>query len=409
MVVVALENFAWLIPADDYLIPGAFKFSDIGIITALLWLVYIVYVTGRKIEFKTSIYPLIFIALVIISSTRCQHYFGQSMGLSIRQNRYILVSFLMYYGILHALKKGLLTKDDIISIIQYQGILEAILLVLQSALIKYFVFLHVNITFEYAHARIRASYLMPMLMMYISLNEYMNGRDRWRNLFRVFLGMFVLVGVCQHRAPSLIMLLTFGIAFLVWKKDASSKLVIGIALIVVLLSILYGSDVLQSALNVIFKGSSEGNTLTIRFVAQQYYMNRLNEFRAWMFGFGEPNINCKAAYSGSGALDHLFLADNGVFGFIYAHGIVGTIWLFLFFASLLRKSFAIMKRNRQYAFFLYIIYEIGNMYMGMHWYYYYAFPFILFIALIEWNFTLLKKEGRYKNEDKKNMRCGYYI
>lgn len=88
----------------------------------------------------------------------------------------------------------------------------------------------------------------------------------------------------------------------------------------------------------------------------------------------------------SGAGMNIFLADNGVFGFLYCHGILGIVWLISLFFQMLKKSSYIMLKKRNYSYILYAIYEVLNLYMGMHWYYYYALPFVLFLCLLNYEY-----------------------
>ena len=394
--IIALENFSWLIPYDDYMI-SSLKFSDIGVLLALIWTAYVyVKYKPKKNKYKPMIWPGLFFAVILISSMVCNSKFGQSLGLSIRQVRYLIVCFLLYYAIFRALKFGVLKKEDIVKIIKFQGIAESVIFILQWVLIDKFVFLYTGATFEYANARLRVSYMMPFFLMYLSLNDYMNGKDKTKNLFLAFLGAFILVAVCQHRAPTLIMLVTFIIGFLLWKKGASKKILIAALAGTILIAFISNSTLIQSALNVLFNGASEGNTLTIRNAGRLYYFQQLTNYNAWITGLGQANINCSRAYSAAGNLLHYYLVDNGIFGYLYCYGVIGIVWILAFYISILKKSYYLFKHDRKYHFLLYIIFEIGNLYMGIHWFWYYTAPFVLFICLLDWEYQESKENKENK-------------
>ena len=49
IVVFSLEKFAYLIPTQKYFIPGLMKYSDFGIILALLWILCFFLIVAKKI------------------------------------------------------------------------------------------------------------------------------------------------------------------------------------------------------------------------------------------------------------------------------------------------------------------------------------------------------------------------
>lgn len=392
--VIALENFCWLIPSDEYIVTGLLKFSDIGVIFAIFWSFYVFGSTRKNAYSKAMIWPALFYVCAFISCYMASRFFGQSMGLGIRQIRYFLVCVIYFYAIFRSLQSRLITKADVYKIIKFQAVFECVIFLLQYLLIDRVVFVHTGISFEYGNARLRVSYLLPMIQMYISLNEYLNGIKKTQNLICVFLGAIVLAGLCKHRAPTLIMLCTFCIALVLWKKKLSTKLIVSLLAIVVIVAFVSNSDMIQQAFGVLFKGSSEGDTLSIRKIGRMYYFEQLTNYNAWVTGLGQPNINSISAYKASGALNHIYLADNGIFGLLYAHGILGVAWIVCFFASIFKKSFYLFKEKKQYQYLLYFLFELGNLYMGLHWFYYYAAPFMIFMALLNWEY----EEERYSKK-----------
>lgn len=389
--VLALENFCWLIPSDEYMVPGLLKFSDIGVIFALLWSIYVFASTRKNAKCKAMIWPMLFFINALISCFAANKFFNQSVGLGIRQIRYFLVCIVYFYAIFRSLQSRLITKEDVFKIIKFQALFECIVFILQYLLIDKVIFVYTGITFEYGNARLRVSYLLPMIQMYISLNDFLNGKKKTQNLICVFLGAFVLAGLCKHRAPTLLMLCTFCIALILWKKKLSTKLIVSIIAIVVIIGFVSNSDIIQQAFGVLFKGSSEGDTLSIRKLGRLYYFEQLSGYKAWIAGFGQPNINCLSAYKAAGALNKIYIEDNGIFGFLYAYGVLGVAWVVCFFTSIFKKSYYLFKEKKQYQYLLYFLFELGNLYMGLHWFYYYTAPFMIFMALMNWEY----EEERY--------------
>ena len=63
---LALENFCWATPYYEYLIDGIFKYSDIGIVLAFVWCVYVFVLTKNIFNRKAMIWPAVFIVIAII-------------------------------------------------------------------------------------------------------------------------------------------------------------------------------------------------------------------------------------------------------------------------------------------------------------------------------------------------------
>lgn len=392
-VVMALENFSWLIDPDQYIVPGLLKFSDIGVLSALLWMVY-VYAECRKrrVKHRASLYPAAFIMIILISSVPCFFYFGQSFGLTIRQNRYIIISFMMYYFIMRALRFGKLRFSDLMAMIKFQALLEIVIFLLQYLLVDKIHFVHTVFDSRYGSARLRVSYLLPLIFAFIALSDFLNGKKKVRNLIYAALGIMILAVVCKHRAPTMLVLATLVCAYFLWKKDYSTKLVVFIIALILLVAVVSNSVMIQDTIRVLLAGQNAGeDNFTIRQLGQAYYFERLTSMHAWLAGFGEPNISNLKAYNASGVKYRYFLADNGVFGFLYCHGIIGIAWLAGFYTSIFKKSYYLLKKDRKYQYILYILFEIGNLYMGMHWYYYYSFPFILIFTALNWEYSNASK------------------
>lgn len=378
-VIVALENFSWLIPSAQYMIPGILKFSDIGVVFAILWGALVIVTCNHKKKKACMVWPVLFIPVLICSAYAANKYFGQTYGMSIRQYRYMLACFWVYYCAHIAVSTEKLKINDIYLIIKVQASIEIALFLAQYLLASKIVFIYAGMDSRYGSVRLRVSYLLALIFMYICMNDLLHNKKMIKNLIGVLGGALILMVVCKHRAPSLIMLATFVIAYVLWKKGFSAKLFIGIILIVIAVSFLANSTMMQDIIDILVKGTGYQN-ISLRTKGREYYFLQL--IRSPWFGFGNPNSNCKNAVLASGQQFNYYIEDNGIFGFLYCHGVLGVFWLVLFFASILKQSVVLFKAQNKYHFLLYFLYEIGNLYMGMHWFYYYTLPFILILILL---------------------------
>ena len=380
-VIVALENFSWLIPSSEYIIPGLLKFYDIGVLVAIVWIVYVLVMVKNKGRIKSSKLPLLYIFVILMSSVAANKFFGQSYGLSIRQNRYIIVCMLLYYAMLKAMNSGALLRDDVVSILSFQAVVEIILFTLQYFLIDKVIFIHATADSRYGDARIRVSYLLALVFMYFCVDKILKNKYWFLNCVLALASAFILVGICKHRAPSLIMIFTLVLAYFLWKKDLLKKYVIGIFFAIMVVVLVSNSSLIKDALTGIIYGDEN---LDIRSEGRLYYLMRI--FESPLVGYGEPNVNCDVAVKASGVDQNWFLADNGIWGFLYCHGAIGLIWLIFLWIKLYRESYYLYKNKRMYQYLLYVLFETGNLYMGMHWYYYYTMPFVLCVTLMDYDY-----------------------
>lgn len=383
LVIIAMENFFYLLPGDSYIV-GGIKYSDIGIIMAWLWIIYVAFHFKFRFNKNESIIPALFILIIFLSGVAGDYLLGQSIMFTLRQNRYILTCMVLYYLVLNAMYFGALEKRDLLMLFQYVAVIEIVLFSLQYLLGDSISLLHVTIVTRYGTPRLKINYLFPLIFSYFCLGRLLNGKYKFFNFIGLISGVFIMMEVAKNRMPVLIMLGTFLVAYLLWRSNLSIKFIAGIIMICLII-LLYNTTIVQDSINVILYGDKLGTQNTeIREIGRQYYLQKVQQ--SMLLGFGEPNQNYSPAMVASGAGMNIFLADNGVFGFLYCHGILGIVWLISLFFQMLKKSSYIMLKKRNYSYILYAIYEVLNLYMGMHWYYYYALPFVLFLCLLNYEY-----------------------
>ena len=74
ILVIALENFAYLVPSSSYIINGFLKYSDIGLVLSLFWFISVMFFIKKKDENKKIKYPykyfiISFIMIFFIGTT----------------------------------------------------------------------------------------------------------------------------------------------------------------------------------------------------------------------------------------------------------------------------------------------------------------------------------------------------
>lgn len=389
-VIAACENFAALIPASETLV-GPLKFSDIGFISAFIWSIVVFAKSGfifRRSK-VTNILPALYFVVVIASSIVALQVFGQSLLDSLIRNRKILMAIILMYAIVRALNNKYINRRDFISILFFQAGVELLVDYIQYFTADFITFTYYDIGERYASTRLRAAYLLPLIVGFIAYDKFLK-KEKFKEFYiMVFVAAVLLVAlVCKHRMPTLIIIAVIGLSYLLWKKNFSKKFLIGIIVIAIGIPIVYNLPIVQDAMSTAVSEDANVNSLIIRNRAREYYLLQLE--KSPIFGFGEPYATCTAASNAAGKIYGFIREDNGIFGYFYSHGIVGLIWLALFWISLIKHTVVLYRRNGDYCYILYIAYETINLYMGMHWYYDYPYAFMLMIALIEYDYFVYK-------------------
>lgn len=402
-VIMASENFGYLIPHLEEM-AGPLKYSDIGFLSAVVWTIVVFLKKIKRINFKkTTIIPLLYIPIVFLSGRVAQEMFGQSMILSLIINRRLIAAILLYYAIVIALKERYITENDFIRILFIQATIELIIDYLQYFMADIFQFTYFQMDERYMDARVRAAYLLPLAVGYLSLNKVLHKKNMGFYALYTGLSILLVIVVCKHRAPTIWIIVTIGCAYLLWKKNLGKKIIIGMAALIIVCPIVYNLPIVQDSIRTASSQSMSVNSLIVREKARDYYLLQL--LKSPLLGFSEPYTTALAAVNNSGRNLGYIRADNGVVGFMYAHGVIGLIWLLLFFVSAFGRSIFVYRKLDNYAYLLYFTYEIMNLYIGMHWYYDYQYVLFLVLALLEYDYY--KAGGYNKNGSGKHGRKQY--
>jgi hypothetical protein len=385
----AFENFACLIPGDAYMF-SVFKYSDIGVGCALVWSLWVLIRNlGSRVGQMHYIVPA-FLAVVSIclSAISAYEHFGQPVVQGILPFRRLIVAGIFCFALCAAIRTGLVSRERLIVMLYIIGTVELILFTAQAVLAGHVTFLQLDTDeTRFGMVRLRVPYLLTTVLGIFSFNTILNGHQA-KNSVRLFHILFsvwsiLLLGfVAQHRAPTLILVVTYILAFLLWRGGVSNK-VIGIAILCMLVLCFSSTELFQSSISGLMgrDTASQTSTLSIRREGQAYYLQRLQS--SPLVGFGIPNDNYPPAVEAAGEGYQYYLADNGIFGFAYQLGLFGLVWLAILYISAVKRSIDLFRRTGSLSYFQYFLFEIGNLYMGMHWFYYYPLPFMIVFVLLD--------------------------
>lgn len=397
LTILSMEDFAELVPTEEYIIPGAFRVGDISVIFAIIFFLWGCFgiKSPRKVSFVYWRFIVAFFLISLVSSISAYYLFGQSIIRGFLIKRKLLSCFLLYFTIVRLLKLGRIKYEQFIHVIFAVVTFELIVYTLQYFLIDVITFTYIDTSeVRFESARLRFPYLMPLVLGLYCLNKVMLGKVRKTGTFAYIAytawTFFLLVFICKHRAPSIILVCVLCLAYLLWKKNLSTKALLAILAVLIIVAFASNSELLyhmyNESLQVIFQKSTKGDTLSIRKLGQIYYLQRLT--KSPFFGFGNPHND--AALYGSGSRFNFYLGDNGLIGFTYIYGIAGLIWLVLLFLKSYSISWKLYQKKLSYLFLLYFAFETANLYIGMHWYYLYPLPFVIVLIMLDYEFTTFK-------------------
>lgn len=385
----AYEDYACLIP-DDLSLPMGVRTTDVGVVLAVCWTIYVISRNhGRKLG---PLHPVLPFALAIfstiLSAILASSLLGQPFLWGILPFRRMYAAMLLCIGVTEAMRSGVLSKDKLVSMLYVIGISELILYTLQALLAGYVTFLDISTSeVRFGLVRLRVPFLLPLIIGIISFHTFLDSRHKERlsilgHLIIAIWSVLFVALICQHRAPTIILLASYLFAIFISRTSFVTKVLASFVSVFLILGIL-GTPLIQSTVQAL-TGATTGsaNTLEIRSDGHEYYLERLQN-SPW-FGFGWPNSNYSPATQAAGEGYLYYLEDNGIFGLAYMLGIFGCIWIAVLYLGALHRAWKI-RRAKGGALLQYLFFETGNLYMGLHWFYYYPMPFMMALALLEYD------------------------
>lgn len=384
----AFEDFACLVDSDATIAAGL-RYTDVAVILSVA-LAFYVFLKTWKVPVKNR-FVVLFCAFgisTVISAVQGHLLLGQPVLFGILPFRRLYATMLFSLVVVRAVQADVISKRRLLRMLYAISLIELFLFTAQAIFAGSFQFLTVETgEFRFGLVRLRVPFLLPLFCGVLSFNRYLNSENK-DNLFEICHLLFSLWSViliafiCQHRAPTIILLLSYFAALILWKGNGGVKSLAIMTAVVFLVGAMFTPQ-MQTAFQVIsgdnVTASSE-NSLGIRKSGQDYYLMRLQE--SPLFGFGWPNSNYAPALSAAGEGYLYFAADNGIYGLAYILGAFGCVCVATLCIFALRRSWDVGKR-KGYGFLQYFLFEAGNLYMGLHWFYYYPMPFMIAIALLE--------------------------
>lgn len=391
----AFEDYACLIP-DNASLPLGLRATDLGVLCAVVWSLYVFVQIRGTSKGRTHIGGPFILAVMstIISAIQGMRLLGQPILLGILPFRRMYAAMFLAVAVVYALRGRILARDRLVSMLYVLGIFELIVYTLQAILASHVTFLATSTSeMRFGLSRLRVPFLLPVLIGMMSFHTFLDSKQKERLsvigelLIAIWSLLFVAL-ICQHRAPTIILLVSYAIAILFSRGSASTK-VLGSFLAILFSIAVAATPMIQTTVQSLTGNTSSisQNTLEIRADGHAYYFQKLQY--SPLFGYGWPNQNYLPATVAAGEEFNYYAADNGIFGLAYMLGAFGCLWISIIYAGALHRSWMV-KRISGGAIFQYFLFETGNLYMGLHWFYYYPMPFMIALALLDHDYDEVK-------------------
>lgn len=391
---VLMENCFYLIDTDR--IP--LGYSDLWLILFVCYYTF-QYVKRnnrnfyiKKYNFRLVMYLLI--TIVVLSSIQAGFEYNQSILLGLRPQRRFLLLLICYYSLRLQFQRNKIEFDDIETIIINIGIFESILYCVQQAVFSSISFLHLSYNYRYGSVRLYIDSVVIVFMILFSFNKYIRNNKLY-HLLPVALGLYYEITVSKGRLECIGIFAALIISFLLW-KELSTRKFIGCIILIIAVVIFANTSIFNNfvmALEIKFglvSQSSYLDTMAIRNDARTFYMNELfkSPIRV-LFGCGYPNTDFQPAAIASGFNQGFIFADNGIFSFIYAYGLLGILFLLCLYFGCMRSAIEIYKCKNDVRYLTFFIFIVAISYNIIFWWWKPEWTYMLAILLASMEYEMI--------------------
>lgn len=331
--------------------------QDISVILEVMFIAYVMLFVKGKYHYSYGKYIFVAIVFVFTSSFMANYSYLQPLWYGIRAQRQWICAILMYFPIAKLIRRGSLTKRELLGMIDVMNIIYIILIVLQYFLENRVQFMEVGMGERYGSIRLFVDLTFILISYYMHLlrlitTECKHGTD----IFFVIATLFINIAVTKSRMG--IAALLIASALTVLSIRFTIKKLILIIVLFILAALFLSSNVGQDMLALIFNpdNSIGGNTSEIRELGRTFYIQSASkEWRTLFFGCGFANLDWPQAVIGSGYNLNYNYNDNGMFGLFFFYGLTFVIWTITFYTKLLKVSW----KSEKFIFFMLIADLIG--------------------------------------------------
>ena len=323
--------------------------SDISLVLCVIFEVYIgIKYSKVKVKYDFKWWIISIIVLIIMSSIRSNQLYRQPLILGIRAQRQFFFVYMLYFPITKLLKIGVINKEQIEKMIYRIG---TILLFLYS--IYFFSngnlkFLNYIYDYRYGGMRLRVDCCIINILLIFSLNNYINGKSKTKNLFLTFFNILVCGIMIKTRLLIVSYIFVFLAFLILWKKNLRKKLFIIIIVILAIPSVL-NSTIIKDTIDTVLENDEDD----IRTIGKAFYIGKIKE--SPLTGRGFINTQWSNSFIGAKMDEKIYIVDNGIYGFLFEYGLIGLFWYVYFFICFGKKAINNYKKHNNYWGILYLV------------------------------------------------------
>ncbi len=372
VLIMAMENFFYLIDSSALNVPGVFNCDFIWLAFLIFFLGYSTLkwnIIGKRINAHFKLIILLLMIFVIVSSVQCSVLTGQPIWYGLRpQRRYFFILALYYilrfFYSNHMIEDNLMQKGILLI-----GIASVMLFLMQVLIGENFIFIHVMHNERYGSMRLYVDSIFCVIIGFIGLNNYLKYRTK-KYLICVGLAFVYELFVAKGRLELTALIISLTLGILLMKKHKAEKL-IAICTVIIFFTIFISTqyfDEIMSGIELMTQGVRENNTMYGRMIARTNYSEQLNRSMSTMiFGCGYPNDLYAPAARLAETADRMPLSDNGIFAFIYVYGYAGLIVVLACLFKMLRMAWRLYREQGEYTYIMYIVFNIVLSYNIVFW------------------------------------------
>lgn len=344
-----MENCFYLIDTSKINISGKFAYSDIWLIIycIIFFLQFIKYLRAKcTYEFIWPI--LILCVMTIVAATQEMQLTGQSFNLGLRPQRNYIVILLSYFPLRKLFDKGKINVDCLLNSLMIMGTVSAIIYILQKVMYNQVAFLNVMMNTRNGSLRMYIDSSLIHVAGIVAL-YYFCIYFKPKYIIVYLLDLLYIFWISQGRMELMAFLFASAVGVAVARNMDAKKLTIlmaALGAVIVFLSTPYADDLWNAIQTAGTASVEQGNTMAIRYMGRELYFNQLLQSpKTLLLGCGFPNELFSPAASKAGFYNHIYLNDNGIFGFAYIYGLIGIIAIILVVFKLIKIIVPVIKKN----------------------------------------------------------------
>lgn len=298
---------------------------------------------------RIMLFPII---MAIYSSLKSNFLHNQTLVQGLSPQRFMIIGFLLYF-VLIEFGKSYGLYNEIVDLVLILAKIELVLYVTQFVLINKIIFLQVPTSIRLGSIRMNAGALAVNFLIFHSFNRIlMDKKVALKYVFWLSLGFYYAIGIGKTR----ILLIAYSAALigavLVWKNGGKRKIIIFFAILTAII-LLMQTELFEFLIDGLKNMDMSAQTRTL---GRQYYMSKI--LQNPIFGCGYINLNNAAATEFSGYYQNIYWVDLGIYGLVFFFGIIGLVWMALWYLKLGQKSYLIAKAG-DYTYWMYFIYILA--------------------------------------------------